>query len=157
MVVFRRPAHGSIHSGRLSRPQVLGHLAARGRRIVGFWYAVGCGHHQLLDPLDCLTSLLSRRLWRSCCFLYGRGQILLGIGKWRGCSQDVIVSLVATGYVLLLKLTSEFLVFLCQHIVVVEQTITSLLAGLVRHRIVEVKMITRRMLGGMILVLPTII
>lgn len=74
-----------------------------------------------------------------------------------GYLQNVIVSLAASGYVLLLELTSEFLIFISLHIIVIKQVISSLLDGLVGCRVIKLKMIVRRVLRSMVLVLLIII
>ena len=66
---------------------------------------------------------------------------MLGVRIHRSCSQNVVVGLMAPSGILLLELTSEFLIFLCQHIVVIKQIILGLLASLVRHCITKLDMI----------------
>jgi hypothetical protein len=51
------------------------------------------------------------------------------------------VGLTAPSGVLLLELTSKFPIFLCQHVIVIKQTIPGLLASLVRLCIIKLDMI----------------
>jgi hypothetical protein len=54
----------------------------------------------------------------------------------------------ASSHVLLLKLSPEPLVFFRQHIIVVEQVIPSLVAGLIRYLMVEVEVVKRGFIGA---------
>jgi hypothetical protein len=66
------------------------------------------------------------------------------------------VGLTALSSVLLLELVSKFLIFLCQHIVVIKQTILGLLASLLRCCIIVLDMIVGEC-SGVIYPFPSIV
>ena len=68
-------------------------------------------------------------------------KVLLSIRIYQSCLQNVVVGLMALSDILLLELALEFLIFLCQHIIVIKQTILGLLAGLIRRYIIKLNMI----------------
>jgi hypothetical protein len=66
------------------------------------------------------------------------------------------VGLTAPSSILLLELALKFLIFICQHIVVIKQTILGLLAGLVRCCIIVLDMIVGEC-SGVIYPFPSIV
>ena len=67
-----------------------------------------------------------------------------------GLPIGCLVNLTTVGHVLFLDLMLTFLVFLYQHIVVVEEAIPSLFASLIRYHTIKVEVIVRRVFGGMV-------